>query len=266
MDPRGSALVPRPDGASGGARHHLPASRSTAATATALRDARRPARGHHHLPARLWPRRVGREHCAPVGRALAALHLAGTGFRASSGPTRCRSPAGDRCLDGARGRADDVAPGLARELEAELDFVRGQLAGRSADGRHPRRPFSRQRFFLHDRLSGLIDFYFACTTILAYEWRSASTPGVSSPTALQCHQGARPARGLCTVAPAAAEAERAALPVLARGAALRFLLTRLYDWLNTPADGAGQAQGPARISGAAALPSRRALGLGDYGL
>ena len=30
-------------------------------------------------------------------------------------------------------------------------------------------------------------------------------------------------------------AEREALPILARGAALRFLLTRLYDWLTVPA-------------------------------
>jgi homoserine kinase type II len=32
------------------------------------------------------------------------------------------------------------------------------------------------------------------------------------------------------------EAERAAFPILCRGAALRFLLTRAYDWINTPAD------------------------------
>jgi homoserine kinase type II len=89
-------------------------------------------------------------------------------------------------------------------------------------------------FFIGDRLSGLIDFYFACNDALAYDlavclnaWCFESdnsfnlTKGMAM---LRAYDAARPLE----------PAERAALPLLARGSALRFLLTRAYDWINTP--------------------------------
>ena len=69
----------------------------------------------------LWPRRIGAQHCAPIGRALAELHLAGRDFAIKR--PNALSVAGWRPLfDGSRAHADDVAPGLARELGAEIDF------------------------------------------------------------------------------------------------------------------------------------------------
>ena len=89
-------------------------------------------------------------------------------------------------------------------------------------------------FFLGDKISGVIDFYFACTDFLAYDlaiclnawcFESDGSLNVTKSRALiNAYQKRRPLT----------PAERAALPVLARGAALRFLLTRLYDWLNHP--------------------------------
>jgi homoserine kinase type II len=89
-------------------------------------------------------------------------------------------------------------------------------------------------FFLGNQLSGLIDFYFACTDTLAYDvaiclnawcFESDHSFNVTKGRALlQAYGKVRPLH----------DAERAALPLLARGAALRFLLTRLVDWLNVP--------------------------------
>ena len=89
-------------------------------------------------------------------------------------------------------------------------------------------------FFLGDTLSGLIDFYFACTDALAYDvaiclnawcFETDHSYNVTKGRALlQAYARVRPL----------SEAERAALPLLARGAALRFLLTRLVDWFNVP--------------------------------
>jgi homoserine kinase type II len=89
-------------------------------------------------------------------------------------------------------------------------------------------------FFLDGRLSGLIDFYFAATDVLAYDVAVCLNAWCFEPdfsfnvtkgrALLHAYSATRPLSG----------AERAALPVLCRGAAMRFLLTRLYDWLNTP--------------------------------
>ena len=83
-------------------------------------------------------------------------------------------------------------------------------------------------------LSGLIDFYFACNDMLAYDvaiclnawcFETDYSYNVTKGRALlQAYARARPLT----------DAELAAMPLLARGAALRFLLTRLVDWLNVP--------------------------------
>ena len=89
-------------------------------------------------------------------------------------------------------------------------------------------------FFLGEACSGLIDFYFACTDFLAYDvaiclnaWCFESQGDFNVTKAhrlLTSYQNVRPLE----------PAEKDALPLLARGAAMRFLLTRLYDWVNTP--------------------------------
>ena len=89
-------------------------------------------------------------------------------------------------------------------------------------------------FFLGERLSGIIDFYFACNDFLAYDlavclnaWCFEPDNAFNITKARHMLQAYRTQRPIET-------AELAALPLLARGAALRFLLTRLYDWLNHP--------------------------------
>jgi homoserine kinase type II len=89
-------------------------------------------------------------------------------------------------------------------------------------------------FFLGDRLSGLIDFYFACTDTLAYDVAICLNAWCFEPDhAYNVTKGRALLQGYESARPLSLE-ERACLPLLARGAALRFLLTRLVDWLNVP--------------------------------
>ena len=91
-------------------------------------------------------------------------------------------------------------------------------------------------FFLGDRLSGLIDFYFACNDALAYDIAVCLNAWCfEKDMSFNITKGQAFLRGYEEVRPIT-PAERAAMPTLARGAALRFLLTRAYDWLNTPKD------------------------------
>ena len=182
----------------------------------------------------VWPRKPNVAHCAGVGQALAKMHLAGRDF----GMTRANalSVSGWRPLfDAAAPRADELQHGLRAFLAAELD--------RLEDGRWPQNLpqgvihadlFPDNVFFLGDKLSGLIDFTFACNDMLAYDvaiclnaWCFESDHSFNVTKARAFLNAYGRERKL-------SEAERDALPLLARGAAMRFLLTRLVDFLNVP--------------------------------
>jgi len=181
----------------------------------------------------MWIRRPRAHHCAAVGEALAKLHLAGADF-----PRKRRNALS---VDGWRplyeqtaGRADSVQHGLAETIERELAYLEKAWPRDLPQGVIHADLFPDNVFFLGDRLSGLIDFYFACTDILAYDvaiclnaWcfeADHSYNVTKGRNLLQAYARTRPL----------AAAELAALPLLARGAALRFLLTRLVDWLDVP--------------------------------
>ncbi len=181
----------------------------------------------------VWPRRVRPEHCAPVGAALAALHVAGGEYaparRNALGPDGWRP-----LLERSRARADEVQPGLAEEMEHALaDILSAWPLGLPIGHIHADL-FPDNVFFLDGKLSGLIDFYFAATDVLAYDIAVCLNAWCFEPdfsfnvtkarAMLRAYHATRPL----------SDAERAALPPLCRGAAIRFLLTRLYDWLHTP--------------------------------
>jgi homoserine kinase type II len=179
----------------------------------------------------VWPRRPRARHCAELGTAMARLHLAGEGFALKR--ANALSLAGWRTLvDACRGDADTVAPGLAaliaEELAAlEVDWPRDLPVGViHAD------LFPDNAFFLDDRLSGIIDFYFACNDFLAYDLAVALNAWCFEPDRAFNATKGRQLIGQYEAVRPLLPAEREALPRLARGAALRFLLTRLYDWLN----------------------------------
>jgi homoserine kinase type II len=182
----------------------------------------------------VWPRRVRPAHCANLGGAVAALHRAGMDYP----PRRANAlgPAGwepllERCLE----KADPVRPGLGGELRDALAQILAAWPAGLPVGHIHADLFPDNVFFLDDAISGLIDFYFAATDILAYDlavclnawcFEADMTFNITKGRALLlAYAGVR----------ALSEAERAALPVLCQGAAIRFALTRLYDWVNTPA-------------------------------
>ena len=182
----------------------------------------------------VWPRRVRAEHCGPVGAAMAALHLAGQGYP----PERPNAlgPAGwtpllDRCLT----RADEVQAGLGPELEAALAGILAAWPGALPRGHIHADLFPDNVFFLDGALSGLIDFYFAATDLFAYDLAVGLNAWCFEPDfQFNVTKARAMLRAYGAIRPLSA-AEQAALPVLCRGAALRFLLTRLFDWVNTPA-------------------------------
>ncbi|WP_439596319.1 homoserine kinase [Falsiroseomonas sp.] len=190
----------------------------------------------------VWPRRVRPEHLAPLGDALARLHAASADFPGNR--PNALGPAGwAPLLEACRGRGDEVQNGLMAELDRHLAEILAAwpAAGALPVGQIHADMFPDNVFFLADaagkpRVSGVIDFYFACTDLLAYDIAVCLNAWCFEPDGafnltkaramLHAYQALRPL----------SEAERAALPALCRGAAIRFLLTRLYDWTHTPAD------------------------------
>jgi len=178
-------------------------------------------------------RRPSSEHCAELGRGLAQLHLAGADFalmRANN-----LSVAGWRPLfEAADGQADGVAPGLAGVIEDELATLEASWPKGLPAGVIHADLFPDNAFFLDEKLSGIIDFYFACTDFLAYDVAVCLNAWCFEPDgSYNVTKGRALLSGYEAVRPLSG-AEKAALPRLARGAALRFLLTRLVDWLNVP--------------------------------
>jgi homoserine kinase type II len=181
----------------------------------------------------MWPRRIQPFHCAGLGRALAALHSAGIGFPMAR--TNDLSVAGWRRLfEACRKRAGEVQPGLAEELADELSLLERSWPHDLPVGVIHADLFPDNVFFRDRDVSGLIDFYFACTDFFAYDlavclnaWCFEGDGSLNVTKTRLLLDGYRRARPL-------APEELAALPLLARGSALRFLLTRLFDWLNQP--------------------------------
>ncbi len=181
-----------------------------------------------------WPRRPNATQCREVGKALATMHVAGSGFARTR--RNALSVAGWRTLwERSRDRADEVAPGLVQEVEADLASFEHAWPDDLPVGICHADLFPDNVFFLGERLSGLIDFYFACNDILAYDLSVCINAWCfEKDHAFNLTKGAALLAGYQSVRPLSG-AEAAALPLLARGSALRFMLTRLYDWLNTPA-------------------------------
>ncbi|MEZ5810751.1 MAG: homoserine kinase [Rhizobiaceae bacterium] len=181
----------------------------------------------------MWMRRPTVEHCRQVGAAIAGLHLAGTDF--SMRRRNALDLAGCRDLwEKARPGADGVVDGLAAEIDADFAEIEAGWPSDIPSGVIHADLFPDNVFFLGDRLSGLIDFYFACNDFYAYDvatclnaWcfeRDFSFNLTKGTALLAGYQSVRPLE----------KVEIDTLPILARGSALRFLLTRLYDWVAGP--------------------------------
>jgi homoserine kinase type II len=181
----------------------------------------------------MWIRRPSARHCAALGEALARLHLAGSDFplKRSNG----LSVSGWRALyDTTAPRADEVQPGLEAVMTKELAFLESAWPSGLPQGVIHADLFPDNVFFLGEKLSGLIDFYFACTDTLAYDVAVCLNAWCFEPDHSYNVTKGRDLLQSYMKTRALSSAEKEALPVLCRGAALRFLLTRLEVWLDVP--------------------------------
>jgi homoserine kinase type II len=181
----------------------------------------------------LWIRRPSAVHCAGLGEALAKLHLAGLDFQGKRRNTL--SVGGWRPLfEHCRDRVNEVQRSLRDLIEKELTALERDWPRGLPQGVIHADLFPDNVFFLGETLSGMIDFYFACNDALAYDvaiclnaWCFEADHSYNVTKGRALLQNYARVRAL-------SEDERTALPRLARGAALRFLLTRLVDWFNVP--------------------------------
>ena len=182
----------------------------------------------------LWIRRPNVGHCGEVGQALARMHLAGADFRLQR--VNALSLSGWPVLfHAAETSANEVAPNLREETASELAFLEARWPKGLPSGVIHADLFNDNVFFLGERLSGLIDFYFACNDALAFDLAICLNAWCFEPdNAFNVSKGRAMISGYERVRQLE-DSEIEALPILARGAALRFLLTRLVDWLNVPA-------------------------------
>jgi homoserine kinase type II len=181
----------------------------------------------------MWIRRPSPVHCGALGDALARLHLAGLDFKQSRVNVLSVNgwwPLYEIC----RQRANEVQPDLKDFLAAELSHLEKAWPSKLPQGVIHADLFPDNVFFLGNKLLGLIDFYFACTDALAYDvaiclnaWCFESDHSYNVTKGRSLLQAYAQVRLL-------SDEERHALPLLARGAALRFLLTRLVDWFHVP--------------------------------
>tara|TARA_B100000029_G_scaffold514548_1_gene617843 strand:+ start:2685 stop:3647 length:963 start_codon:yes stop_codon:yes gene_type:complete len=179
----------------------------------------------------VWPKGRTPSHCAELGKAVARMHVAGSGFEMRR-PNDLRVTAWRPLFESCRDGAEQVMPGLETEIAAELDHLEKMWPTDLPEGVIHADLFPDNVFFLGGKLSGIIDFYFACNDWFAYEIAICLNAWCFEPDhqfnvtkakhLLSAYRRVRPF----------SDAELAVLPLLARGAAMRFLLTRLYDWLN----------------------------------
>jgi homoserine kinase type II len=182
------------------------------------------------------PVRVQPEDCFELGKGLAALHKAGHGF--DQHRENDLSLGGwDKLFSASAAKANTVMPGLADILRTELAHLHTEWPDDLPSGVIHADLFPDNVFFDSDKdggkLCGLIDFNFACNDFLAYDLAIClnawcfenNNMSFNITKARAMLQGYTSVRQLD-------DAERAALPLLARGAAVRFLLKRLYDWLH----------------------------------
>ncbi len=181
----------------------------------------------------MWPRKPEAWHCREVGKAIAQMHLASEGFeltRRNALSVDGWRPLWDKCVD----RVGEVDATLVNEIPGELDLLEANWPKGLPTGVIHADAFQDNVFFLDKSFSGLIDFYFACNDFLAYDVAILLNAWCfEKDGAFNVTKGMALLAGYQSVRPLS-EAEIGALPILARGSALRFFLTRLYDWLMTP--------------------------------
>ena len=209
-------------------------------------------------------RRPRPSHCGALGEALAKMHEAGSDFGMRR--TNALSVTGwPQLFASAEDRAEEVAPGLTKRIREELAYLEINWPRGLPEGVIHADLFPDNAFFIGEEVSGIIDFYFACTDYYAYDlaiclnaWCFEADHSFNVTKAKAMLAGYESVRRL-------EEAEADALPILCRGSALRFMLTRLVDWLNVPPGALVRPKDPLEYDRKLGF-HRRVESARDYGL
>jgi homoserine kinase type II len=178
-------------------------------------------------------RRITPDHCALLGDSLADLHLAAEDFQISRSNsldvTSWRDLFEKSKASNTKGQFSEAE---IQEIETELHFLEKQWPKDLPSGVIHADLFPDNIFFLNEAVSGVIDYYFACNDFLAYDiaicmnaWCFETDSSFNITKARKLLKAYQSKRDI-------SKEELLALPLLCRGAAMRFYLTRLYDWLN----------------------------------
>jgi len=172
-------------------------------------------------------------HCREAGAGLAGLHLAVDGFPMVRENDLGQAAWAPMFAD-LHGDAEKLKPGLAATIAKDLELLAARWPVGLPTGVVHADYFPDNVFFTGGKFAGTIDFYFACVDAFAYDVAIALNAWCFEPDGSFNITSARAlVAGYETRRPLS-DAERAALPILAHGAAMRFFLTRLHDWHATP--------------------------------
>lgn len=186
---------------------------------------------------------ISESHCAELGETLAKMHLALESYE----PVRendLNLGGWQKLANETQDQADEVMPGLSTLIRDELVYLNENWPQDLPKGNIHADLFPDNVLFTGETITGLIDFYFGCTDYLAYDiavcinaWCFDENHQFEANKAKRLVEMYDTYKGLT-------QPELNALPILCRGAAMRFLLTRLYDWLNPVADAVVRPKNP----------------------
>ena len=209
-------------------------------------------------------RRPEAGHCAAVGAALAKMHAAGKDF-ALSRKNALGHDGWNELVEACLPRADEIEPGLADQIRSAHAEITSNWPSGLPQGVIHADLFPDNVLFMNGAVSGLIDFYFACNDAFAYDLAVMLNAWCFEPdVAFNVTKSKSLIAAYAKQRPLSQE-EREALPILARGSALRFLLTRLYDWLNRDPHALVRPKDPRDYARRLRF-HRKVRGVGEYGL
>lgn len=184
----------------------------------------------------LWPKKIAPYHCAALGQKMAEMHLLTAKFNQSR-PNNMDLGAWQHLIQLSEPKISAYPQDIYPALQEELGFLSDHWPTDLPKAVIHADLFPDNVFFQHEHISGIIDYYFACTDFVAYDLAIALNAWCfdenhqldtqKSTALISAYQKIRPL----------SDAEQEAFPILCRGAAVRFLSTRLYDWLH-PVPGA----------------------------
>jgi len=210
----------------------------------------------------LSARRTTVQQCRAIGVALATMHEKLEDFTMTR-PNALGPEAWAPLIMPRLALAEELRQGLATQIEIDLALVADWRSGLPTGAIHADL-FPDNAFFMNDVVSGVFDFYFACTDALAYDIAVCLNAWCfEQGSAFNLTKGQALIAGYESVRRLTDE-ERRALPALARGAALRFFATRLADWAATPEGALVKPKDPLEYADKLEF-HRRAIGAGDYG-